>query len=424
FDRAAELAQNVKASEDLLASPETSEELKEELRRQLRDLSTKQDAQQLEIVAFGTISSGKSSLLNALAGRDAFASSVVGGTTTQRCEIPWPGSDQVTLVDTPGLAEVEGEARARRAAEAAQDADLVLLVIDGPLKSYEVDLVRVLQEMEKRLLICLNKEDWYDARQQSLLLDQVSQQLPQVPRPDVTAVRAVSVERMRIRVAPDGSEVQETVLEPPDVSQLATRMLEVVRKDGRDLLLANLLLRSRGLVDEAKAKVRAALDARAEETIRRYMWAAGGATGANPFPLLDLAGGTALTLKMTLDLARIYRQPIDADIATEMLQQLSKTLVATLGGVAGSAALVTVIGSLLKTVPGVGYLAGGLLQGLVQALITRWIGNVFVEYLRNEMRPPSVGLAETARKHWDRLTTADALRKLIHEGRRHLTETK
>ena len=50
FDRAAELAQNVKASEDLLASPETSEELKEELRRQLRDLSTKQDAQQLEIV--------------------------------------------------------------------------------------------------------------------------------------------------------------------------------------------------------------------------------------------------------------------------------------------------------------------------------------------------------------------------------------
>ena len=94
-------------------------------------------AQKLEIVAFGTISSGKSSLLNALAGRDAFQTDPRGGTTQQRLEIPWPGDDRVLLVDTPGLGEVEGAERVAVAAQAARDADLVLLVVDGPLRDSE-----------------------------------------------------------------------------------------------------------------------------------------------------------------------------------------------------------------------------------------------------------------------------------------------
>ena len=49
--------------------------------------------------------------------------------------------------------------------------------------------------------------------------------------------------------------------------------------------------------------------------------------------------------------------------------------------------------SLLKTVPGVGTIAGGFLQGLVQALVTRWIGGVFIEYFSDEMRQPEGGLA-------------------------------
>ena len=81
-----------------------------------------------------------------------------------RSEIPWPAGDRVVLVDTPGLAEVRGESRAADAAEAAKNADLVLFVVDGPLKSYESELLEALAAMEKRIVVCLNKEDWYDAR--------------------------------------------------------------------------------------------------------------------------------------------------------------------------------------------------------------------------------------------------------------------
>jgi uncharacterized protein (DUF697 family) len=198
-------------------------------------------------------------------------------------------------------------------------------------------------------------------------------------------------------------------------------MLEVVKRDGPDLLLANLLLQSRGLVDDAKEQVRKHLDERADQIINRYMWAAGGAAGVNPLPLLDIAGSTAITLKMVLDLARVYKQPLDADMAVKILAQLSKNLLAMVGATAAAPVAGTMIASLLKTVPGVGTIAGGLLQGLVQALVTRWVGNVFVKYLQNEMQPPPGGLAEVARSEWKLLTRPESLRRLISLGREQLS---
>ncbi len=416
----AELAENLATSRGFAGGENVSDPLREEIVHGLQALETKQSACRLEIVAFGTISSGKSTLLNALAGRPVFASDVVGGTTSMRSEIPWPGSDEVVLVDTPGLAEVRGESRAAEAAAAAKNADLVLLVVDGPLKDYEVELARQLSAMEKRLVVCLNKEDWYDADDQQRLLRQITDQLSKSTGAEVVAVRSRAASRTRVHVAADGTEAEEQIELPPDVRQLAERMMQIVQQDGRELLLANLLLQSRALVDEAKDHVRAVLDARADEIISRHMWAAGSAAGVNPIPLLDLAGGSAITVKMVLDLARVYQQPIDADTITKLLEQLGKNLVAMIGATAATPAVASGVASMLKTVPGIGTLAGGLIQGLVQALLTRWIGRVFVVYFQQEMKPSGSGLAELARDQWQQLTQPDVLRKLIQLGRHEI----
>jgi uncharacterized protein (DUF697 family) len=152
------------------------------------------------------------------------------------------------------------------------------------------------------------------------------------------------------------------------------------------------------------------------------MWAAAGVTGANPIPLLDIAGGTAVTVKMVVDLASIYKQKIDSETIVEMLSQLTKSLIAMLGASAAAPALVGSIGSVLKSIPGVGTIAGGLLVGLAQALVTRWIGRVFMKYFRNEMKPPTGGIAELARQEWSLLTSPEELRKLIVKGRQKLEE--
>jgi len=201
-------------------------------------------------------------------------------------------------------------------------------------------------------------------------------------------------------------------------------MLSIVQRDGRDLLLANLLLQSRGLVDEARERVLATLDVRADEVISKYMWAAGGAAAINPIPLLDLVGGSAITVKMVLDLAAVYGQSVDADMIVTLLGQLGKNLVAMVGASAASPALAAGVGSLLKTVPGIGTIAGGIVQGLVQALVTRWIGRVFCVYFRHQMQPPPGGLAELARRTWIEVTRPEQLRKLIQLGRERLAEKR
>jgi len=420
-ERARELGDNLAAGKEFAGGEGVSPQLRSEIEAAVADLEAKRQSQRLEIVAFGTISSGKSSLLNALAGRDVFRTSAVGGTTVTRSEIPWPAGDAIVLVDTPGLAEVRGESRAAESASAAKNADLVLFVVDGPLKDYEHELVEALARMEKRIVVCLNKQDWYDDRQRDELLGQIVEQVaPMMKAADVVAVRSRPVSRRRVHVLADGSEEEEAATEPADISPLARRMMSIVERDGRELLLANLLLQSRGLVDESKQRVLAALDERAEVVVSKYMWAAGGATAINPIPLLDLAGGSAITVKMVLDLAAIYQQRIDADTVVTLLGQLGKNLLAMVGATAATPAIAAGIGSLLKTVPGVGTIAGGVVQGLVQALVTRWIGRVFCQYFRNEMQPPPGGLAELARREWAELTTPDELRKLIQWGRERL----
>ena len=385
-------------------------ELATELDPLVREFIEKQKCGTLEIVAFGTISSGKSSLLNAIAGRDVFQTDVRGGTTVRRNEIPWPGADQLTLVDTPGLAEIAGQERHQIAASAAKDADLVLLVVDGPLRQSEFQLLELLHQMEKKILVCLNKEDLYDEADRDLLVRQISQQLDGLVCPrDVVAVRSRPTEHVRRRVLPDARELAETVELAADIEPLAQRMLRIVDGEGQPLLLANLLLRSRGLVEEARRRVQDSLDRQAWRIVDRHMWSAAGAAALSPFPVVDLMVGCAVSTKMVLDLASVYRQKIDQESAVKMLSELGKHLVGLFGGVTATVA----VGSLLKGIPGAGWVAGGALQGIGQALITRWIGSVFIDYFGNAMREPEGGLVGLAQRKWNQITSVNQLRRLI-----------
>ena len=420
-ERQREMDANLATVEDLRSDPSVTPELRQQLQPLLDRFMQKRENHTLEIVAFGTISSGKSSLLNALAGRDVFQTEIKGGTTIARNEVPWVGLDRVLLVDTPGLGEVDGAMHASIAADAARDADLVLLVADGPLRDMEVALLKHLAQMEKRILICLNKLDWFSPSDRDKLLTQIGEQAQGLVRTeDIVAVQSQSVLRERLRIGEAGGQVAEQVEQAPDIEPLAKRMLALIQRDGHDLLLANLLLQSRGLITEARDRVQAALDARATGIIESHTWAAGGAAALSPTPVLDLLAGSAITVRMVVELARAYRQEVDVEIAMRLLGQLGKNLIAILGVSAATPAVSTAVAQMLKMVPGAGTIAGGVLQGIVQAMVTRWIGRVFQQYFKQEMRTPPEGLAEIAREQWRRLTSLAELRQFVTSARSKL----
>lgn len=384
----------------------------------VQQMEYKREQQTLEIVAFGTISSGKSSVLNLLAGRDVFATELRGGTTIARNEIPWAGMDKAILVDTPGLGEIDGANHASVAADAARDSDIVLLVVDGPLRASEFDLLKRLGDMEKKVLICLNKRDWYSDTDRQKLLGQIQNQTSGIVNPrDILAIQAQSGFRKRMTVLADGRQSVEEVDVPPDIESLALRLNNVIDHEGKRLVMSNLLLQSRGLVEKARAQVQESLDMQAWQIVDRHMWGAGGVAAIAPM-FIDVAAGVAINTRMILELASVYQQKVDLDAASQWLREMGKNLVGILGMHAAAPVVAAITGSLLKTVPFAGQLAGGVLQGSVQALITRWIGAVFIEYFRNEMKTPAGGLTGLARRQWEELTSPAELRKLLLMAKR------
>jgi uncharacterized protein (DUF697 family) len=135
---------------------------------------------------------------------------------------------------------------------------------------------------------------------------------------------------------------------------------------------------------------------------------------------VDLIAGVTISSKLVVDLAKIYRQDVDLDVAMQLLSQLGKNLLGILGASLAVPTVATLASQIFKAVPGVGTLAGGLLQGLVQAVITRWIGAIFIEYFKHEMQRPEGGIAGLARREWNRLTTLEELSRIVTQGKEKL----
>src|SRR5262245_54676831 len=75
----------------LKLTPDEERALADEL-RQLRELGRKLDDNTIEIAAFGMVSRGKSSVLNALLGREVFKVGAAHGTTVSRASQRWEHS--------------------------------------------------------------------------------------------------------------------------------------------------------------------------------------------------------------------------------------------------------------------------------------------------------------------------------------------
>jgi uncharacterized protein len=403
------LGQDMEATRQMIDRPGVSEADRQHLLGQIEKIQQKRIAQRLEIVAFGTVSSGKSSLLNALAGREVFATDPRGGTTTARNEVSCAGLGNVVLVDTPGLGEIGGQQRIAIARRCARDADLVLFVIDGPLKDFEFQTLEALAQLGKRIILCLNKSDWYGEVEKNRLLEQIREQAERlVPETDLLAVRSSAAIRTRVRVLPDGTEQEEDVEEPADISPLAAHMLRIISGEGKDLLLANLLLRGRGLLEEAHERVRATLDASAGAVVDRYTWQTAALAAITPVPLLDAAIAGGMVTKMVSELAEVYGQSLDLEAIGKLVDKLWKNL-AAIGGASA-------VASLLKAVPGVGTVAGGAMQGIVQAVVTQWIGRTFMTYFRGGMKMDYPSLEDEARRQWDVVTEASSLAELARQA--------
>lgn len=282
----------------------------------LSDMLAKLDGGQVEIVVFGEISTGKSALINALAGEAVASVDVQGGWTrdVQRtawnaCEYRIPGfkNSSVLLVDTPGINEVRGGERAAAALEAARRADLILFVTDSDLNEVEHSALNELVELRKPLLVVLNKIDLYSPSQRERLLQVLREERLQGSLPSDCVITTSADPREREIVIEDAAGNQRSEWKKPQTqtAELKERILTMLDRDGLSLVALNAAMYAADKSDRIAALRVELRNTLADRVIFSYAAVKGLVVGFTP-PVADIIGGGLVDVSMVGVLSRIY----------------------------------------------------------------------------------------------------------------------
>lgn len=343
-------------------NPQEAERLQQDF-ADLEEMTRKLQTGRIDVAVFGEVSTGKSALINALVGQAIASVSVRGGWTREVWHVSWDGcaycvpgfaDSQIVLIDTPGINEIDGQARSQMARQAAQRADLILFVTDSDLNDTEFMALGDLGQANRPIIVVLNKSDLYSAQQREELLDALrSKCVPTITaKPNIVAT-AADPRPIEYLIESSGGATQSEVRKPePDVEALKLRILEVLEKDGKALLALNAAMFAADKNDRIVAtRVRMRQDA-----ARRLIWSSAltkaVAVAANPVPIGDVAAGTVIDVGMVIALGRIYKIELTKTRAMSLMMSILE-----------AAGMITV--AHLTT-----YLAASLLKGLSGGMST------------------------------------------------------
>ncbi len=399
----------------LKLSPREAAGLETEV-QQLTSLVDKLEQTVIQIAVMGLVGRGKSSVLNALAGQPLFATGPTHGVTQTVQAAPWlvpagesselaptdvplalgrvalPGIGQsrIELIDTPGLDEVNGEARAQLTQQVAATADLILFVVAGDITRVEAEALETLRQANKPILVVFNKVDQYPAVDRDRLYAAlVNDRLRDLISPDEIVLTAAAP---LVAVREGGERGQRLVIQrgEPQVEALRLKILDILQREGLALVALNTLLyadKLSGAIVQRKLHLRAQA---ANEVIWNCVMTKAIAVALNPVTVLDLLTGAIVDVAMIVALANLYGLPMTHAAAVNLL----KTIALELGGLSVSELLVTLGLSSLKgllgaSIPATGglaiapYTTVAMTQAAVVGIATYGIGQVTKQYLAN-----------------------------------------
>ncbi len=292
----------------------------------------------IHLAVFGRVSVGKSALLNALLGQNAFEVGVLHGTTAHASLLRWQevAADGVHLIDTPGINELSGEQREKLAYEVAGRSDLVLFVVDSDMTSIEVDALRLLAATQRPLLLALNKADRYTDSQRAELRARLIEHARGCVQPEnIVSVMALPAAERVLQVQSDGSERELARERGPDVNALRARILSILEAEGKTLAALNAALFAGKLSDEVGSRLTTLRRELAERVTHTYCLAKGLAVALNPVPIADLLAAAALDVALVMHLSRIYGLPLTRMEAGKLIATIAAQLAALMGAIWG-----------------------------------------------------------------------------------------
>ena len=256
-----------------------------------------------------------------------------------------------------------------------QKSDVVLFLTNGDLTDSEFQVWEQLKTAKQPTLLVFNKQDQYQPSERATVLQSLKQRLGV----NVVGTAACPV-AVKVRKHQEDGSFQEWIEQPmPDIQQLTQQLGAIIEQQGEQLVCNTTHRQVLLLKSQAKNCLNGLRCDRSVPIIEQYQWIAAAANFANPVPGLDLLATAAINAQMVIDLGNIYQQKI----SWEQGQQIAKTmgsLMLKLGLVELSTKAVT---GILKTNVAT-FVAGGMVEGVSAAYLTRVAGLSLVAYFEQQ----------------------------------------
>jgi hypothetical protein len=339
----------------------------QQLRDRLESLSGDTQRQELQVALLGGKGTGKTTLREWLDGNFK----------------PPQSAGAIAFREIPALftaAEVGDTPRnlSPTAWDAATAADLVLFLTSGDLTDPEFQTLQQLVNASVPVVVVWNKKDRYLPEQQAGILQQVRNRLELTLESEDAVAIAAAPAPVKVRQYQSDDSWQETMEQPaPDMGELTARLSAIASEKRQQLLLAQSYRTAIGIKAAAQQALNDIRRDRALGVLEKYQYISAAAAFANPVAALDLVATGAVTTQLVIDLGEIYQQKFSVEREKAIAAALGEQLV-KLGLVELSTQTVTAV---LKS-NAVTYVAGGLVQGISAAYLTRLAGLSLIEYFQ------------------------------------------
>jgi small GTP-binding protein len=346
----------------------------------IEEFTSKLENGRLEITAFGEVGSGKSALLNALAGEKIFTVSAEHGSTDKVSKSGFKNT-KLVLVDTPGINEAAGELRGKLAEETVRYTDLVLFVADGDLNRVEIEAFRQLSDLHKPMLLVINKADLYGPTQIREISESILRKVGnRLGAADIVFAAAAPKEAEREIHKADGTIEVVTFQPKPKIEALEARMLEILDREDKAIIALNASLFASDVSDRIKELKQYVRGKEVARLINYFMLGKALVVGVTPVPVFDILGGMAIDAVMVQRIGAIYGTEFSLKNAQSMVLEILRAWGLTAAAEYG----LHVAADLLRTVTfGTSTLITAVPQGLAAAWSTYVVGHAANIYFRD-----------------------------------------
>ena len=195
------------------------------------------------------------------------------------------------------------------------------------------------------------------------------------------------------------------------VDNLFNTIIDVLDRDGEELLADNVLFQCNKLGSISKDIINKQRYKSSEKLINRYAWITSGVIFITPLPGVDLLATSVINIQMVLEMSKLYGANLTKKRATELTKSIVKVL-ATLGVVKVGMNMFT---NLLSTNFTTSFITKSV-QSITAAWIIRIVGHAFIHYFEKNQSWGDGGIQEIVQNLYEINKREDILKDFLKEA--------